>query len=473
MTKTPMLTREEFDKLYDEGKEAIYAFIVSLLARIEALEQRLGMNSTNSSKPPSSDGLAKPKPKPKSLREKTDRKPGGQEGHVGATLTPKENPDFVVKHESHQCSCGYDLSEVPGTVVQKRQVADLPKIELEYTEHQVIEKECPHCHQKNQGQLPDWIEDAAVQYGPQILTLLVYLNAGHFLPYERICELCETVFGFAPSEGTIQNALEDCYEGLGSFEEGVKAKLQEAEVLNCDETGCRVEGKTNWMHVGATETETYYHVDEKRGKEALDRMGLLDGFKGTAMHDCWSPYFQYDVSHGICNAHILRELKYVSEEMGQPWAEEMAEHLKAGLKSKEEKGIPNEQEYKDYEKKYMEILEKGREQQPQAPPKPEGQRGRVAKSKSQNLIDRLERYQESVLAFLRKEEVPFTNNRAEQAIRMTKVKEKVSGGFRTRKGARIFARIRGAFSTFKKRGLKLFDELKAICFNNSPQPVKS
>jgi transposase len=474
MTKTPMVTREEFEKLYDEGKEAIYAFILSLLARIEVLEQRLGMNSTNSSKPPSSDGLARPnKRKPKSLREKTGRKPGGQEGHSGTTLAPKENPDIIVMHEPQRCSCGCDLSDVSGTVVHKRQVADLPKIELEYTEHQVIEKECPHCHKKNHGELPKEIEDTAVQYGPQILALFVYLSTVQFLPYERICELCEALFGFTPSEGTINKALESCYEGLESFEEEIKAKLQEAEVLHCDETGCRVEGKTKWLHVGATESETYYHVDEKRGKEALDRMGLLGDYKGTAMHDCWSPYFQYETSHGICNAHILRELKYVSEEMGQPWADEMSDHLKAGLKSKEEKGIPNEEEYEEYEHKYQEILERGKKQQPEAPPKPEGKKGREAKSKSQNLIDRLERYRESVLAFLRKEEVTFTNNRAEQAIRMMKVKEKISGGFRTQKGARIFARIRGAISTFKKRGRKLLDELKAVFIPTIPLNLSS
>ena len=472
MSKMPKLTREEFDKLYDEGKETMYAFVLSLLARIEALEQRLGMNSTNSSKPPSSDGLAKPKPKPKSLREKTDRKSGGQEGHVGTTLAPKEIPDIVIKYETQQCSCGCDLSEIPGTVVQKRQIADLPKIELEYTEHQVIEKECPHCHQKTQGELPGWIEDTSVQYGPQIRALFVYLNTEQFLPYERICELSETLFGFTPSEGTIYNTLQYCYEELAPFEEEIKAKLQEAQVLHCDETGCRVEGKTNWLHVAATETETYYHVDEKRGKEALDRIGLLPDYKGTAVHDCLSSYFQYDVSHSICNAHILRELKYVSEEMSQSWASEMSDHLKAGLKSKEEKGIPNEQEYAEYENKYIEILARGNEQQPHAPLKPEGKKGREPKSKSQNLINRLISYRDSVLAFLRKEEVPFTNNRAEQAIRMTKVKVKISGGFRTKKGARTFARIRGAFSTFKKRGLKLFDELKAICFNQTPQSVK-
>jgi hypothetical protein len=149
MAKTPKLSREEFERLYDEGKEAIYAFVVSLLTRMEALEQRLGMNSTNSSKPPSSDGFAKPKPK--NLREKTDRKPGGQEGHTGTTLLPKENPDIVIKYESQQCNCGCDLNGVPGIVIQKRQVADLPKIELKYTEHQVIAKECPHCHQKNRN----------------------------------------------------------------------------------------------------------------------------------------------------------------------------------------------------------------------------------------------------------------------------------------------------------------------------------
>jgi transposase-like protein len=259
--------------------------------------------------------------------------------------------------------------------------------------------------------------------------------------------------------------LEGCYESLESFEEDIKAKLQEAQVLHCDETGCRVEGKRNWLHVAATETETYYHVDEKRGKDALDRMGVLAGYKGTVVHDCWSSYFKYDTSHGLCNAHILRELRYVSEGMGQSWAQDMSDHLKAGLKSKYERGIPTEHEYEKYEKEYIEILALGNSQQPQAPPKIADKKGREAKSKSQNLLDRLERHRESALAFLRKEEVPFTNNLAEQAIRMTKVKEKISGGFRSQKGARILARIRGAFSTFKKRGMKLFDALKTICFN--------
>jgi transposase len=299
------------------------------------------------------------------------------------------------------------------------------------------------------------------------------LNTAQFLPYERTSELCEELFGFTPSEGTINNTLEDCYERLEPFEEEVKAKLQEAEVLHCDETGCHVGGKTNWLHVGATETETCYYVDEKRGKEALDRMGLLPDYKGTVVHDCWSSYFQYGESHGICNAHMLRELKYVSEEMKQPWAEEMSEQLKGGLKKKYEGGIPSEQEYEENEKKYMEIIQRGKDQQPPTPPKPEGQKGRQAKSKSENLLDRLERYQESVLAFLRKEEVPFTNNRAEQDIRMVKVKEKVSGGFRTQKGARIFARIRGALSTFRKRGLNLFGELKAYYYSYCSQSVKS
>ena len=163
MNKTPKLTREEFEKIYEEGKEAIYAFILSLLARIEASEQRLGMNSTNSSKPPSSDGLAKPN-MPKSLREKTGRKPGGQEGHMGTTLEPKENPDIIIECEPQKCSCGCDLSDVSGTVVQKRQVADLPKIELEHTEYRLIEKECPHCHQKNQGQIPDCIGSSFFEY---------------------------------------------------------------------------------------------------------------------------------------------------------------------------------------------------------------------------------------------------------------------------------------------------------------------
>jgi transposase len=424
------------------------------------------MNSTNSSKPPSSDGLAKPKPK--SLRPSTDKKPGGQKGHVGRTLEPKEIPDIFEQHEPQHCSCcGEDLSTVEGTVIKRQQVADLPEIALEYTEHQTIEKECPNCHHKNQGELPEWMEDAQVQYGPRIHALLTYLNIGQFLPYERIVEMCKDVFGFSPSEGTIYTAIENCYTGLETFEEETKEKLKEEEVLHCDETGIRMEGKTGWLHVVSTDDWTYYHVDEKRGKDALERMGILKNYGGTVIHDCLSSYFQYDVSHGLCGAHLLRELRYVWEEMHQPWAKEMMDLLIKGLHEKEEKGIPDEKGYEAYEKEYTEILNRGKEQQPPPTPKPEGRRGREAKSKSLNLLERLERHRESVLAYLRDEKVPFTNNEAERAIRMAKVKMKTSGGFRSQEGARMFARIRAAISTLQKQGKKVFAGLKNIFMGKS------
>jgi transposase len=474
MSKPPVLTREEFHKIYEQGEEAAYASFMSLVSRIEELERRLGMNSANSSKPPSSDGLAKPKPNPKSLREKTGKTPGGQEGHPGKTLVPKEAPDFIVVHEPLQCACGCNLSEAPGTLVQKRQIADLPeKIELEYTEHRVLEKECPHCHQKSQGKFPEWIEDTTVQYGPRVRAFLTYLNVTQFMSYERTAQLCEDLFDFTPSEGTIHSALEGCHEGLEAFEEEIKTKLKEAEVLHCDETGIRMEGKTGWLHVASTENETYYHVDEKRGKDALERIGLLSGYGGTVIHDCLSSYFQYDVLHGLCNAHLLRELRAVTEGMNQSWAMEMSELLRQGLKEKEEKGIPDAKEYEEYEKRYMEILARGKGQQPTPLAKPEGQRGRAAKSPSLNLLERMERYREYVLAFQRKEEVPFTNNQAERDIRMAKVKMKVSGGFRTKEGARMFARIRSATSTFQKQDKKVFDELKSVFMATTSQPVKS
>jgi transposase len=230
--KTPILTQKEFDKIYEQGKEALYALFQSLMSRIEELEGRLEMNSTNSSKPPSSDGLSKPRPK--NLRESTGKTTGGQKGHEGKTLGSKETPDIIVRHEPHQCSCGCSLEDVPGTVIQRRQIADLPKIELEYTEHQVIEKKCPNCHQTSQGKLPEGIEDTAVQYGPGVYAMLVYLSAGQYLSYERIVEMCEALFGFAPSEGTVHTAMKNCYERLESFEEEVKEKLKSAEVLHCD-----------------------------------------------------------------------------------------------------------------------------------------------------------------------------------------------------------------------------------------------
>jgi transposase len=352
-------------------------------------------------------------------------------------------------------------------------MADLPEISLQYTEHQIMEKECPCCHQKSRGELPQGIEDTSVQYGQRVLALLTYLSVGQYLSYERIVEVCEALFGFSPSEGTIQAALQNCSEGLESFEEQVVEELKEAEVLHCDETGIRMEGKTGWLHVASTENLTHYQVDEKRGKAAMDRIGILEGYKGTVIHDCLSSYFQYELSHGLCNAHLLREMKYVSEEMGQRWASEMSELLRKGLMEKTEKGIPDAKGYEEYEKAYIEILAKGRKEQPLSPPKPEGRRGRKKKSTSENLLERMERYREYVLAFLRKEAVPFTNNQAERDIRMVKVKMKVSGGFRTKEGARMFARIRSAISIFHKQGKRIFDELKGV-FMGTPSPsVKS
>jgi transposase-like protein len=477
MSKPVILTSEEFHRVYEQGEEATYALFLTLISplisRIEELERRLGLSSTNSSKPPSSDGLAKPAPKPKSLREKTGKKPGGQEGHKGTTLTPKDVPDFIEVHEPHQCNCGCNLEETEGTVIRKIQVADLPEIALQYTEHQVIEKECPCCHQKSHGELPQGIEDTTVQYGQRVLALLTYLSVGQYLSYERIVELCEALFGFTPSEGTIYTAMQNCSEGLEDFEEEVKEELKKMEVLNCDETGIRMEGKTAWFHVASTEKLTHYHVDEKRGKTAMDHIGILDGFKGTVIHDCLSSYFQYDgLSHGLCNAHILRELKNVSEEMCQAWACEMSELLRRGCKEKAEKGIPDATGYEEYEKAYMEILTRGREQQPPPQPKPEGQRGRRKKSTSENLLERMERYRDYILAFLKKDEVPFTNNQAERDIRMVKVKMKVSGSFRTKEGARIFARIRSAISTFQKQGKRIFDELCGV-FRGIPSRLSS
>jgi transposase len=480
MFETPTITREEFDKIYDEGKDAMFHFFQSIIAvlqsqnqklqsRIEELEHRQKMNSTNSSKPPSSDGLAKPKPKPRSLREPSDKKPGGQEGHVGTTLSPKEVPDVIQRHEPQQCShCGQILSGVEGTVIKRSQVADLPEIVLEFTEHQAIEKECPNCHHKNQGELPEWMKDVQVQYGPRVHALLTYLNVEQILPYERIVQMCEDVFGFSPSEGTVHTAIEDCYTALETVEEETKEKLKEEEVIHCDETGVRMEGKTGWLHVVSTEDWTYYHVDDKRGKDALERIGILGEYKGTVIHDCYSSYFQFDVSHGLCNAHLLRELRYIWEEMNQSWAKEMMELLIGGLNEKKEKGIPDEEGYAEYEKQYMEILNKGKGQQPPPTPKPEGQRGKEAKSKSLNLIERMERHRDAVLAFLKKENVPFTNNQAERDIRMAKVKMKMSGGFRTRKGACMFARIRAVISTLRKQGKRIFAGLQSIFMGKSP-----
>jgi len=435
----------------------LMAEVARLTARVAELERRLGMNSANSSKPPSSDGYSKPNPK--SLRQHSGRKPGGQQGHAGTTLRQVSQPDEVELHWPERCACGCCLDEAPVDHVQRRQVFELPDRLLEVTEHRIVWKKCPHCGRMSGAEAPPEASRPA-QYGPRFRAMLVYLRDYQMLPYKRLTELCRDVLGAGVCKRTVEAAQMRMYEALAPFEQALRARLLNAPVLHADETGLRVDGTLQWFHSLSAADLTLYQAHPKRGGEAIEANGLIPAFKGVVVHDCWGPYFRYGDAHALCGAHLLRELLGVCENEGHRWAHELSVLLEMVSKvASAPEASPRSPELVDwFERTYDEILARGKSEL--APPqKTPGKRGRAKKSKAANLHERLQTHRAAVLRCLHDPNVPFSNNRAEQDIRMVKLRQKISGCARTVTGAQAFARIRSYISTSLKQGNDLFQNI--------------
>ena len=439
-----------------EQIEELKAVVKTQSERIQALEDQLAKNSRNSGKPPSSDGLKK-KPAPKSLREKGKRKTGGQKGHKGETLKMVSEPHHVAVHPVTICSnCQADLSEVKATGIEKRQVFDVPLIEIEVTEHQAEIKCCSSCGTRIKAPFPAGVS-RAVQYGNRLKAQAVYLNSYQLLPLARICELFADFYNHSPSESLILNGNSALAEAIEPTLEAIQAQIKKADTVHCDESGMRVEGQLNWLHVLATEQLTYYAVHRKRGQEALRDIGLLAELEGRAIHDGWTSYFKFDnCTHALCNAHHLRELRFIFEQYEQTWASDMF-CLLLDIKKEVETTRPElmslaPKRLRYYEQHYDKILRQGFKANPPPEPPPPQKRGRKKQSKAKNLLDRLQKYKPETLAFMSDFRVPFDNNLAERAVRMIKVKQKISGTFRTRIGAEVFCDIRSYISTVRKQG---------------------
>ncbi|MBF5060272.1 hypothetical protein NEPTK9_001805 [Candidatus Neptunochlamydia vexilliferae] len=374
-----------------------------------------------------------------------------------------ENPDVVVTHAPTTChGCGSDLSEIDGACVEKRQAFDIPKPVVEVTEHQVEEKKCPCCGEVSRGIFPDGIK-GPVQYGERIRALAVYFAHQHFIPANRLCQVFEDVFGVAISGGTCPNFDKGLFEKLDSFEESLKAYLLAANTLHFDETGMRCEKKLHWVHVASSQVATLYTIHPKRGEVAMSVAGILPRFKGTAVHDHWTPYFRYkEPKHGLCNAHHLRELTSVHEQHKENWAKRMEELLIRANKEvddyKKQGSLPR-QILLQIEGDYAQIIKDGLKYHSELPPLPKGKRGRQKQRAGKNLLDRLKEKSDCVLLFMYDFSVPFTNNQGEQDIRMVKLKQKISGCFRTPDGGKIFCRIRSYISTARKQGWNIWDAL--------------
>jgi len=428
--------------------------------RIAELESRLNMSSRNSSKPPSSDGLSKPPAK----KRNTGGSPGGQKGHEGHTLRMVDDPDRVITHDVTECArCGRSLDRV-APAYEARQVFDLPPIAIEVTEHRSEKKTCPSCGFENKAAFPEGVEGSA-QYGPRVTACAVYLNQYHLLPYARLSEAMSDLFDCPVSQGTLVNATRAASERLRGFEQEVKQRIAASPVACFDETGMRVQGKGAWLHVASTDGLTHYGVHPRRGREATDDIGILPGFSGTAEHDCWSPYLTYDCSHALCCAHLIRELTFQHEECSQEWALDMIELLLEAnevVKEAKDKGRAglSRSRLKAFEKRYKRILASGFAANPLPDTRDQPvRRGRKKKTKARNLLERLRDHQREVLRFTNDFSVPFDNNLAERDLRMAKVKQKISGTFRSWDGASDFCRIRGYISTARKNSVPVIGAL--------------
>jgi transposase len=450
-----------------------YAF--ELQAEVRRLRDAAAQNSRNSSRPPSTDRPEQPKPK--SLRKKSGRKTGGQPGHPGRTLQSSDTPKHIQVHPLRECECGEDLSQEPALDFQRRQVFDLPALELECTEHRAEIKECPCCHRTVVAAFPTDVQ-APVQYGRNFRALLAYLYDAQEGASRRIREMGAEMFGYAVSEGTLQSAREQQHDALEPFEKRLVEILPQEPVLHADETSVPINKVRHWLHVLCTPLLTFFAVDLSRGKDAIKAVGIIPQFAGWLMHDFLSSYLGFEnCLHTFCKSHLLRELIFLFEQHRQPWAGDLHDlfmDMFQCVQNRKARDAPvTEKEYKRWCHQYWTILRAGRKANPLTPKQRANPRAK--QSKEQNLLDRLEGYDDSILAFLWNLDLPFTNNEAERAFRMMKVRLKISGCFRTFQGACRHARIRSYISTLRKHGLPVLEYLRRALEGRPflPQPAKS
>lgn len=460
--------RQENQELRDLLKQVTERLTVAEQT-IKQLRQQLGQNSQNSNWPSSRD-KSRQKPKPKSLRPKTERKAGGQEGHEGHTLAFNPEPDVIETHRPINCvRCQSPLAaDITASDIAKRQVLDLPPLRFVTIEHQVETVLCPCCGAATTAEFPADVTNP-VQYGPQVKQLAVYLRTEQFIPYERERQLLADLFELPISPGTLQNFVTTAAETVEPALQAIKEALIQAEVAHADETGFYVNGQRCWLHTVSTDEMTYYEPHAKRGQQATDAIGILPEFTGTLVHDAWATYFKYQLLlHALCNAHHLRDLTAVVENDQQSWAVLMiacllaAKERVAAARQAGENELPTDDLARIHQL-YDAIVCLGLEENPlpEAHPPP-AKRGRRKKTKARNLVERFDQHKAAVLRFVHDFKVPFDNNLAERDIRMMKVQQKISGCFRSWEGAQQFCRLRSYISTIRKQGLSVWEALETL-----------
>jgi transposase len=482
------MTREEILAVHAQGPEAVVALATMLLARgaalevanaalaarVSALEAQLARDSHTSGRPPGAD----PVRRTRSLRGKSGKRPGGQPGHRGTTLTLRAAPDAVVTHAPAAChACGAPFAAAAPNAeagsAERRQVFDLAPPRLVVTEHRVAHGRCPRCGAWTAGAFPPDVT-ATVQYGPEVRALAVYLTTQQLLPVARASALLGHLAGRPVSPATVLAAGRRAATALAPVAAHIRAGLTRAAVLHVDETSAVVGGERWWLHVACTPALTHYAVLPRRGRAAYAAIGLLPRFTGTVVHDgCQAfgtapaPAPAYPCTHALCGAHLLRALTFLAEAYHCRWAAALARTLramKAGVARAKAAGRPAlaPAALRRYRRRYAALVAAGEAAEPPPVRRPGTTRGKLARTPAARLLLRLRRDQAWVLRFLDDVAVPFDNNEAERDLRMMRVEEKVAGGFRTPAGAATFATLRGYVVTARKQGRSALDALRDL-----------
>ena len=450
-----------------EQNQALTAKIDELLQRIDELSHK--KNSRNSSAPPSSDGYAKPAPK--SQRKTTGAKPGGQAGHKGSSMKLMKEPDEVKEHYPKTCSGCPNRGICYACIGERRYETDII-VESRLIEHRQMVCCCPKRENRIvTGEFPKNITGTK-QYGSNLKALAAALSTVGMVSIDRIHQLLTGVFQVSVSTGTIQNWISQLADATATAAEEIRKKVSERLVLHCDETGLRVNGSLKWMHCVCDEDWSYFALHSKRGTKAMDEIAILPEYRNIMVHDFWKSYFKYDkATHGICNAHLLRELIYADEQMKQSWAKSMHDllleilHQQQVLKEQSETCFP-EEVLRSFQERYDALVRQGFCENV-LPEKPKGKRGRPGKGKVICLLERFRDYKGDILRFAADWRVPFTNNEAERSIRFSKVKQKVSGCFRTEEGAKSYMQIMSFVSTARKHGVDYFEAVRTALTGNA------
>ncbi len=460
----------EFEQLCSAGKVSSETRVVmnSLLVVVALilavfLEKKTRKNSKNSSIPPSQT------PKDETAKVNSSN---GKGCKVSGEISNTRTKETITIARATTCDvCGVPLDNTPCHDHERRTKIDI--VFEKVVEHIDAEiKQCPNCEASVKGHFPKDMP-GKLQYGNGLKAFAIHLIISQMVALNRVQKQISAMIGVVISEASLLKFVWRLHQGLEAWESAAIADILQAPSVHVDETSLRVERKKYWIHVYSSGGTTLKFLHRKRGKEAIVGLDIIPRYGGVIIHDCWASYLSYDhCGHGLCGSHLLRELTFIVDSNQYRWARNMKKLLLDNCRivaAREDKCL-SDKEYANLQKRYRNILTRGDKELPEIPPKPKGQRGKMAKSDAHNLWERLKKHETAVLLFAKEPHVPFTNNRAERDLRMAKVKQKVSGCFRRKQYAEAYCRISSYLQTMAYQGVNPLVAIQLALAGKIPEP---